>query len=452
LIIEVKRLIDSENYQQATGIILDLLDQNPNDAMALFLFGAMLIKQDKLGLAYNICARAAKLEPEKSAIWANYGVCQPDNPDGWEAAKWCLNKSLELEPDNSQAMAQMASLMINTCEPKEARIWANKALKINLNSKVALGSKAFAYLMESNWKKGFEYYKCMLQTQYRNDVQYGNLPMWEGKKGETVIVYGEQGIGEEITFTQVLNDLSKDCTVIYDGMPRVKNLLQRSFPNVHVCGDRWSNQLSYPEGLTPTARIPLLGLPAFYRTKNADFDGKPYLKADSSMRDSIKGLLSSLGDNPKIGIAWTGGTTNSRGHLRTQSLDSLTQVLRTPDVDFISLQYLDPKEEIEQYQKERDIKIHHFPWITEVKDYDLTAALVSELDLIISVPTSVTQLGGALGVETWVLVPEIRGWLFYGDYYVWANSVEPIHNWNIKDISAKLQAWLSGDHAKQIEG
>jgi hypothetical protein len=264
--------------------------------------------------------------------------------------------------------------------------------------------------------------------------------MWKGEKGETVIVYGEQGIGDEILFSSVLEDMAKDCTVVYDTMPRLESLLTRSLPNVHVIGNRWSNEIVMPKGIKPTARIPLAGVPVYYRNKETDFTGKPYITADDTQRKAMRGMLDSLGDKPKVGIAWTGGTKKTRSQFRTNALENMVSLLRQ-DVDFISLQYTDPTDEIKELQEKRGLTMHHFPWITEIKDYDLTAALVAELDLVISVPTSVTQLAGGLGVETWVTVPEITGWLFYRNDYPWAKSVKLYHNWTYKQISEDLEVW-----------
>ena len=235
--------------------------------------------------------------------------------------------------------------------------------------------------------------------------------------------------------------MAKDCSVIYDTMPRLEPLMKRSLPNVHVIGGRWDTDLVIPEGLTPTYRVPAAGVPCYYRNRREDFPGKQYLTADPDMRKSMRGLLDTLGTKPKIGIAWTGGSKGTRGHFRTQDLESLTQLLRQ-DVEWVSLQYKDPSQEIAEYEENRGIKIHHFPWITEVKDYDLTAALVAELDLVIAVPTSVTQLAGGLGQDAWVLVPEITGWLFYRNDYPWAKSLKLYHDWTAKQIGDDLAGWL----------
>ena len=439
--VRAKELINAKEYSLALDILMNILDDDPSDPDALFLFGSIAIHQDKRGLAYNLYARCAKLAPDVPAVWINYGRCQDDNEAGWEAAEWCFKKALELDSQAIAAMGNLSALNIQRCNIKEAKVWAKRALKIDPDYQVAITSLAFAYLMEGKWEKGWEHYKRMVGTKNRLDVNYSDLPLWEGQKGETVIVYGEQGIGDEILYSSMLEDMAKDCTVIYDTMPRLEALMKRSLPNVHVVGNRWSNEIIIPEGLTPTAKIPAAGVPCYYRNRREDFPGKPYLKADESMRASMRGLLDSLGDKPKIGIAWTGGSKGTRGHFRTHDLEYLTPLLRQ-DVEWVSLQYKDPSEEIRAYEEKRGIKVHHFPWIAEIKDYDLTAALVAELDLVIAVPTSVTQLAGGLGQDAWVLVPNTTGWLFYQNDYPWADSLKLYHDWTPKQIGDDLQGWL----------
>lgn len=439
--VKAKELINIQEYPQALEILMGILDDNPNDPDALFLFGSIAIHQDKRGLAYNIYARCAKLVPDNPSVWINYGRCQDDTEEGWKAAEWCFKKALEFNAQSTAAMGNLAALNIQRCNVKDAKIWAKRALKIDPDYQVGITSLAFAYLMEGKWDKGWDHYRRMVGTKHRLDVNYSDLPLWEGQKGETVIVYGEQGIGDEILYSSMLEDMSQDCTVIYDTMPRLETLMQRSLPDVHVVGNRWSNEIIIPEGLTPTAKIPAAGVPCYYRNKREDFPGKPYLKADPEIRKAMRGLLDSLGPKPKIGIAWTGGTRKNRGRFRTFVLEELTPILRQ-DVEWVSLQYKDPSEEIQDYEERRGIKLHHFPWITEIKDYELTAALVAELDLVIAVPTSVTQLAGGLGQDAWVLVPDITGWLFYREDYPWAKSLKLYHDWTPKQIGDDLAGWL----------
>ena len=445
--LDAKHYLDAEDYPAALEVIMKILDENPDDADALFLFGSVAIKQDKRGLAYNLFRRCAALNPDSAAVWVNYGRSQPDTPEGWQASLDCFTRALAIDSKNVAAMSNIATLYIQNTQPHDAKIWAKRCVKADPDYQPGLNALAFAYLMEGKWEKGWKLYENMLGSKYRQDIHYGGLPLWDGSPGETVIVYGEQGIGDEILYSSVLEDMSKDCKVIYDTMPRLESLLKRSLPSVFVTGSRWQNQIEIPPELKPTARIPAAGVPVYYRKKEQDFKGEKYLEADPTMRKAMRGLLDSISDKPKIGIAWTGGSERTRGHLRTQHLEDLMQILRIPDVDFISLQYTDPTEEIEKFKENKGLTIHHFSWITEIKDYDLTAALVAELDLVISVPTSVTQLAGGLGVDTWVMVPEITGWLFCRDDYPWAKSVKLYHDWTPKRIGDDLKERLKKQEA-----
>jgi len=442
--LEAKHLILDEKYPHALEILMDLLDENPNDETALFLFGSVAIHQDKKGLAYNIYARCAKLAPDRSEVWINYGRCQADSEEGWKASEWCFKKALEIHPESTAALGNLAALEIQRCRPEISLKYVEQCLAINPEYQVALSSKGFAYLMMGKWDEGWKYYATMLGTKARPDVRYEDLPMWDGTKGQTVIVYGEQGIGDELIYAEPIRDMAKDCTVILDCMPRLENLFKRSLPeNVIVCGGRWSDELSLPAGVTPEASIPMAGVPIYYRKSRDAFPGTPYLKADDEMRVGMRALLDSLGDKPKIGIAWTGGTKRSRCQFRQSSLEDMTPIIRTDKATFISLQYNDPSEEMAEFEKKRGIKVHHFPWITEVKEYDLTAALVAELDLVISVPTSVTQLAGAMGVECWTRVPSVTGWLFTPKDYAWADAIKLYHNEKPKVIARDLKEWIN---------
>jgi len=108
------------------------------------------------------------------------------------------------------------------------------------------------------------------------------------------------------------------------------------------------------------------------------------------------------------------------------TLDTLAPILKY-DADFISLQYVGA-EDIKPAEDKYGVKIHEWEWGNKVPDYDQTVALVSELDLVISVCTSVVHAAGALGKECWVLVPRAPMWRYmdssFGSYFPWAKSIK----------------------------
>lgn len=439
-------LHNSGEYIEALEIVTNLLDEDPEDAPTLFLLAVILISTNKIGMAYHIASKVLSKVPERAEAWVNFGKCQQDTPEGWEQSEQCFMKSLELRPDYTLAMDNLASIMILQCRIDDGFKWAEKALEIDPNDEKALSCLGFLHLMAGNWEEGFKNYDYILGQSSRPFINYNNAPRWEGENGKTIMVNGEQGIGDELIYSSFLRDVAKNNKVVYDCMPRLKNLMTRSFkdePNIYVSGNRWGEETVLPDEFMPNACASIASLGQYIRKTDDDFDGKPYIVPDQDMKASIRGLLDSLGPKPKIGIAWTGGTKQSRQQFRQRTLEELVPLIRNKNVDWISLQYKDCDSEINEMLDKRGIKVHHFPWITEIKDYDMTAALVSELDLIIAVPTSATQLGGAVGTETWVMVPEITGWLFHRDNYVWANSVKLFRNKPVKYIADQLNHWLS---------
>ena len=163
-----------------------------------------------------------------------------------------------------------------------------------------------------------------------------------------------------------------------------------------------------------------------YRTKNEDFPDGKYLVPNPVMALQWRALLDSLGKKPKIGLAWHGGLPHTGRKRRSVTLDTLAPILKY-DADFVSLQYVGA-EDIKPAEEKYGVKIHEWEWGNKVPDYDQTVALVSELDLVISVCTSVVHAAGALGKECWVLVPRAPMWRYmdtsFGSYFPWAKSIK----------------------------
>ena len=156
--------------------------------------------------------------------------------------------------------------------------------------------------------------------------------------------------------------------------------------------------------------LPVGDLPAlFLASLNWPGPLPPSLSAYNIWRNQLKARLDQLGGGLKIGISWRGGLNITRKPVRSISPELWCPLLSVPDVHFISLQYGDVKHELEAFVQQGLI-FHH--WQEAIDDYDETAALVSELDLIISVQTSIVHLGGALGKVVWALISAGPEWRY----------------------------------------
>ena len=447
---EIGKLVDDEDRDEALRRLLPFLDEEIDDPKALFMAGYIFIKSDKVGLAYQCFRRSIELAPKVDGSWLNLGKCFHELRRLGDAEK-CFRKALEITPTHSAAMSNIGLLFLNRSDYKEAIEWADKAVEADPEgapSTDARINRGMAYLALGQWKEGWDGYNLNIGTiKDRKELVYGKEVRWDGAKGKRVVCYGEQGIGDEISFASCLPDIIRDSeSVTIECDRRLEGLFQRSFPETIVHGTRYDKSHTWKGDFD--FRVALGQLPQFYRLKNEDFPGTPYLISSPEKRVQWRALLASLGTRPKVGIAWSGGRPHTWQSRRSLSLDSLLPILRQNCV-WVSLQYEKPKD-LETFKEKTGITIHHWDWGVENYDYDQTAALVSELDLVISVTTTVVHLAGGLGVECWCLVPQRVMWRYMteGSWFPWAKSVTLFRQngeliWPIEEVAEKLKARLN---------
>lgn len=399
---------------EALRIASKRLDENPNDIQALFITWKCFLTAERFGLSLLAGKRLLELLPNSAAAWNNVGMSYHGMMMLDEAEKH-FRRALRLDPKSVPAMNNLALICVGNHQPGEALMWADKSLAISdgPEQNAVRESKGYACLMLGRWKEGWDGYESMVGGTYRPIHPFNGESYWKGEETETLVVVGEQGLGDEISFASIYPDLLKDPkvkNVVIECDERLESLFRRSF-DVPVFGTRFQRQKPWLSHYKPTAHVLSGSLGRYYRLTDESFTKSPYLKADPERRLQWRALLDSLGPKPKVGIAWTGGLKKTFGWRRTLKLAELLPILRQ-DATFISLQYKDPSEEIFRMEMEHGIKVHHWARCTENKEYEETAALVAELDLVIAVPTAVVDLCGGLGQECWVLVPQKPHWRF----------------------------------------
>lgn len=421
-----------------------MLELNLDDPIALAMTGTVYQSMDCFGEAYHFNRLAAEKKPV-TELCNNVALPLIELGLHEDAERW-LRKALKRDPANAEAMSNMAVLMMRESRPQEARQWAEKALSTpglsEDGTRAARENRGYACLALQDWGPGWEGYEAMIGRKWRPNL-YPDLPYWNGEKGKRILVSGEQGLGDEISFASILPDAMKDNEIVLDCDARLAGLFARSFPSLEVHGDRFDKSASWRHGFDAHCLIGTLG--KHYRSAG-EFPGVPFLVADPERRLQWRALLDKL-PGRKIGIAWTGGLPSTFRSRRSLALEQLLPILRTPDVSWISLQYLDPTDEIEAFTERHGIAIKHWARAGEAYNYDETAALVAELDLIICVTTSVVHLAGALGVPCWAMVPNKPRWFYgmNGDTSPWYESVRLFRQtdrWKPEDVARELATWL----------
>ena len=440
-----KRLVEEDqDYAEGLRLAGEVLNSNFDDPVPLYLAAHALRRSGKYGLAYNLFKRCAQLDPSRHEPWNMQGVCFEQT---WQLdeAERCFKESLKRNPHNYPAIENLALVEINRCRPDEALKWCDLGEKLGVKTAESLDNRAMALLMKRDWS-GWEYYRQTSgHTKQRPLRSYNDPeePMWNGEPG-SVVVYSNQGIGDEIAFASCIPDALKKADIILDCDERMEGLFRRSFPKAKVYGTRfkdvrdWDHLIDYS--------TPIDCLPSIFRKADEDFPGTPYLVPDPERQLQWKSLFSTY-KKPVIGIAWTGGIQHTGARKRSLSLRQLLPIFKSIDATWVSLEYRDRRQQIEEFRLETGVEIKDFPRAVHALDYDETAALVSELDLVVSVCTAAVHLSGALGTECWCLTPSKARWFYgvEGDSLPWYNSVRLFRqkqDWEtvIREVAGRLKA------------
>jgi hypothetical protein len=275
------------------------------------------------------------------------------------------------------------------------------------NAQANLG---FCQLAQRNWE-GWKGYRLTIGSDWRPKVQYNQEPEWDGSPGKTVVLYADQGLGDEISFASMIPDAIDICKkVIIDCDDRLAGLFRRSFPKARIYGTKRAKEGQWAkEDWSIDASLPLGQIGEYFRATDESFPGTPYLVPCPDRVKMWKGLFNK--DKPVIGIAWSGGTPKTGSRDRTCSLHDWLPLFGSIDAHFVSLQYKSAAAEIEAFKKQYPtVDLVEYPFGTLTTEYDDTAAMVSAMDCIVGVPTAVIHLGGSLGAKTFAMKARSNCW------------------------------------------
>lgn len=334
--------------------------------------------------------------------------------DDIPAAVEACRKALAMRPDSPDLHSTLGSALIDAGKPDEAMAALRRAVKLNPRFSPALFNMGILNLMRGKYREGWEQFDHRFLLPKNRSWRKCEL-RWNGSslQGRTMLVMREQGLGDEIMYASCYPDIiarSRKCFIECDH--RLEKLLQRSFPGATFLPlqDISTREQSDP-GVPVDVRSYAGSLPRYLRSSLRDFpQHHGYLSADPQRIEHWRERLSRQGPGLKVGISWRGGTSVTKRGRRSFTLDDLLPLLSVGGVHWINLQYGERADDIARLKNEHGITITD--WAEAIDDYDETAALVSALDLVVSVCTSVIHLTGALGKTAWVMAPHVPEWRY----------------------------------------
>jgi tetratricopeptide (TPR) repeat protein len=428
-------LREGSRLEEAAACAVAALEQDPENARALQQLGQIRRYEGRTAEAERHLRDALRLRPDDPPLLVDLAQVLADQAR-FDEAFAALEKVLSRDPGSAIALAAKGMLFDLTGRGAQA-LQALEAARRREPENVDIGHNlAICRLRHGDFARGWRDFE--LRRQKENFIGRHRrfpFPEWQGEPlaGKSILVYPEQGLGDEIMFSACIPPLAGQARhVALECDPRLEALFRRSFPQCTVLGRRptvandWVNELS-PR---PDYQVPAGSLPQHFRSKPEDFpshDG--FLRADAAKVTRWKARLEALGPGPKIGLSWRGGVAHTGKARRSLSLEQLRPVLELPGRHFVCLQYGDVGKELES----APVRIHY--WQEGIDDYDETAALVCALDSVLSVCTAVVHLAGALGRPALVMVPIGAEWRYgaEGERMPWYPSVRLVRQAGIGD-------------------
>lgn len=407
----------------------------PQEASHLLLLGKLLRRQGRLLSAASALRRAHELaadDPTVNTVLGNtlFYLGEID------ASIACFQRATELVPGVAQMHTNLATMLSAAGRHDEALVAHERAFAMAPDDPDVIVRRAATLLNLGRIAEGWRAYEGRLVTQPKAK-RWTGMPHWDGASltGTTLLVYREQGIGDEIMFASCYPDLIAAADrVVVECDERLESLLARSFPDARVGaqttdGDR-PDADDDPQPVHPDADVVTASgsVAQFIRASLDAFPARDhYLVADPALVGEIGARLAGAGDGPYVGISWRSMIRTAERRLEYTRLDEWGPILRTRGVSFVLLQYDQCEREVADAEARFGVRIHRWRDIDLMNDFERIAALMANLDLAIAPRNAVTMLAGALGVPT-LAIGNVGDWSECGTGQLpWFTSVECIN-------------------------
>lgn len=361
------------------------------------------------------------------------------------AAVW-LQRFLARRPADPEATLDLSTCLADLGRPAEALAVLDTALAAHPGHGRLRRNRAVIALSVGRLDEGWADQEARLAAPPPADI--AALPRWHPGRpaGDRVLVWREQGLGDEILYGTCLPDLlAQPVDAVLACDPRLVSLMARSLPDLTV--RPWTNA---DRARDRTSQIPIASLPGHFRAVTTAFPDRPgYLSAAPAAVSRWTDWLAAQGPGPWIGIAWTTRKAGDRRDLYSPPRDLWARLLAVPGVRFVVLQYGANTADLAAFAA-AGAPPPLVPPLDLTDDQDGLAALISALDLVISPGIAVADLAGGLGRPCWVPMPwhtphwqslGTGGWPWYPSWRLFRKPAGRSWGEVVDDMVAALHIW-----------
>lgn len=368
---------------------------------ALANLAMILMDHGRYMSAITMARRAAVLGPQNSSLLLNLGNFLMRSGQHLAAGKVLQH----LDPNNAHALHNRALVAANLGRYDQAIKFFVKAIQLIKDagaepSADLYNDLAYTYLRNRQWKLGFKYLEYRWQVLPKGPAWHMDIPQWDGSplEGRTILIHHEQGAGDTIQFIRFLKLLraQQDCHVLFLCPVALCPLIHRSGLAHEVIPDNFIF-----EPIKADVHLPLMSLMQYVLDlrkvpTKLNVPIAPYLKVNESL---LLELPIPVGGRKKVGICWAGNPAHEQDRWRSMPAAMMLQLASNPMVQLYALQ------EMEEHRQELaavgggGLAIDLGPMM-QGQSWEVTAKLISQLDLVVSVDTAILHLAGAIGKPT----------------------------------------------------
>ncbi len=433
----IKGLIYLKNsfFHEAKNYFVRAININNKYIDSYNNLGVCLLEIEKLNEAHKVFEDALKIDANNTKTLINLGNVLSLQDNILEAIK-IYNKALDLDPNNQEILSNIAICYCRENKEKEAKIYYDQAIKINPHDYKLKYAYCTLHLKLNNFSRSWDLFDSRLMIE-KNKVKLNNFDLVKNnlfenlkvKSKDKLLILREQGIGEEILFSSVYQEIINNFkNVKIEADKRMVSIFSRSFQNDIFVEDGYYSKNSK---ISEFDKVIYAGsMIKFFRKRKSDFNNNNYLLARNDVIDKYKEELADYKENVKVGISWK-SVINIYGSLKSLSIKDF-EPLFTSDRLIINLQY-GSIENDKKYLSSQNKYLKIFNELDLFNDIEGCMGLLKNLDLFITVSNSTAHFAGALGIPTILICPKKSS-----TYYYWnTNSGSSIWYKNIKVLGVE---------------
>jgi tetratricopeptide (TPR) repeat protein len=375
------------------------LKLNPQSPQVLNNLGNALRGKGEFDEAIRCYEKALRIDPAYINPRNNLGFAYLEMAEFDKAIK-CFSTLLTMSPDYSEAHNNLGIAFRETSQFAEALESFKRALHLNPDFEEAHQNLSALYLLLGNFQDGWREYRWFWNQ--RGPYHELQKPLWDGSdiRGQTILLHAGAGFGDTIQFIRYVPMIKgRGASIIVGCQKEIGTLLKGvgGIDQIVIEGER----IPHFDIQSSMFRLPII----FETTINNIPDRVPYITVNPQLISKWRDVF--LNKRAfKIGLTWAGGHRIGMYRYRVCPSELFSCLSDLKNVVFYSLQVGIHKDEIQSLP--RDLNL--IDLTAEIKDFSDTAALIENLDVVISVDTSVAHLAGALGKPVWTLLPQVPDW------------------------------------------